>query len=274
MSLPAPGWYPDPYQPEWRRYFDGRRWTGDVAVPRPIPPPPRPTLPFAVAVGAVLSIAIPLAISRVLLRHLAEYQWPIVIYLVIAAALAYVPPLVFWAYASQRWGSGYRRLDVGLLVTWKDLGWGPVTWLACLGAEIVMAVVVKLTGVPFQSNTESLHDLHDRRGYVVAMLLLAVLIAPIAEEIIFRGLVLRGLQSRMGPVAAIAVQGVLFGMAHISPERGVRNIGLVMVLSGVGVVLGTSAYLLRRLGPTMIAHAIINGIAMAIVLSGWSPSGG
>jgi membrane protease YdiL (CAAX protease family) len=78
----------------------------------------------------------------------------------------------------------------------------------------------------------------------------------------------------MGPVAAIAVQGVLFGMAHISPERGVRNIGLVMVLSGVGVVLGTSAYLLRRLGPTMIAHAIINGIAMAIVLSGWSPSGG
>jgi membrane protease YdiL (CAAX protease family) len=273
MSTPAPGWYPDPYQPEWRRYWDGGRWTGDLAVPRVVPPPPRPKLPFVVAVGAIASIAIPLAISRVLLRNLAQYEWPIVVYLVIAAVLAYVPPLIFWVYASGRWGSGHRRLDVGLLVKWKDLGWGPVTWLACLGAEVVMAVVVKIAHVPFQSNTESLHDLHDRRGYVVAMLLLAVLIAPIVEEIIFRGLVLRGLQSRMGPVAAIAVQGVLFGMAHISPERGMRNIGLVMVLSSVGMVLGASAYLLRRLGPTMIAHAIMNGIAMAIVLSGWSPAG-
>ncbi|MEI8239197.1 MAG: CPBP family glutamic-type intramembrane protease [Actinomycetota bacterium] len=273
MSTPTPGWYPDPYQPEWRRYWDGRRWTGDVAVPQTVPPPPRPTLPFPVAIGAIVAIAIPLTISRVLLRHLAQYEWPVVVYLVIATVLAYVPPLIFWVYASQRWGSGFRRLDVGLLVKWKDLGWGPVTWLACFGAEVAMAVVVKVTHVPFQNNTESLRDLHDRRGYVVAMLLLAVLIAPIVEEIIFRGLVLRGLQSRMGPVAAIVLQGVLFGMAHISPERGMRNVGLVMVLSAVGVVLGTSAYLLRRLGPTMIAHAIMNGIAMAIVLSGWTPAG-
>jgi hypothetical protein len=29
--------------------------------------------------------------------------------------------------------------------------------------------------------------------------------------------------------------------------------------------------LLRRLAPTIIAHAILNGIAMAIALSGWFP---
>jgi hypothetical protein len=34
-------------------------------------------------------------------------------------------------------------------------------------------------------------------------------------------------------------------------------------------VLGGAAFLIRRIGPTMIAHAILNGIAMALALSGW-----
>jgi membrane protease YdiL (CAAX protease family) len=72
----------------------------------------------------------------------------------------------------------------------------------------------------------------------------------------------------MGPVLAIAVQGVLFGFAHSDPARGAGNIGLSLVLSAVGVALGTSAYLLRRIGPTVIAHAIFNGVVLIIVLSG------
>ena len=50
------------------------------------------------------------------------------------------------------------------------------------------------------------------------------------------------------------------------------NIGLIMVLSSVGSVLGGAAFLVRRLAPTMIAHTILNGVAMAIALSGWSPN--
>jgi hypothetical protein len=42
----------------------------------------------------------------------------------------------------------------------------------------------------------------------------------------------------------------------------------LVVLSGIGVVLGTSAYLFRRLGPAVFAHAILNGIALALALSG------
>ena len=40
------------------------------------------------------------------------------------------------------------------------------------------------------------------------------------------------------------------------------------MLSAVGGALGTSAYLLRRIGPTVIAHAIFNGVVLAILLSG------
>ncbi|MBK5331205.1 MAG: CPBP family intramembrane metalloprotease, partial [Ilumatobacteraceae bacterium] len=148
-------------------------------------------------------------------------------------------------------------------------GWGPVTWAACLVAEIVAGVIVVTTKIPFTSNVKKVSDFHVDRGYVVSLLVLAVVAAPICEEIIFRGVVMRGLLSRNGAVVAIGLQGILFGLAHFDPVRGTGNIGLILVLSSVGCVLGGAAFLIRRLAPTMIAHAILNAIAMAIALSGW-----
>jgi membrane protease YdiL (CAAX protease family) len=106
----------------------------------------------------------------------------------------------------------------------------------------------------------------------VSLLVLAVVAAPIAEEIVFRGVVLRGLLSRTRAAVAVGLQGILFGLAHFDPIRGTGNIGLILVLSSVGCVLGGAAFLLRRIAPTMIAHAILNGVAMAIALSGWAPN--
>ena len=272
-----PGWYPDPAQPQLQRYWDGQQWTGHLAQPAAaaspsVPPrPPFPTLPFAVAVGALLSLAVPLVASRWILRPFADHDWPIVAYVAIAGLVAYGPPVVFWWYASRRWGTGHPATDVGLAVRRVDLGWGPLTWLACFAGQAVVAIVVVALDIPFQSNTESIRELRDDRGFVIAMLVLSVIAAPIVEEVVFRGLVLRGLLSRWPVAVAVGAQGVLFGLAHLSPERGMRNIGLVLILSTVGIVLGGSAYLVRRLAPTVIAHALINGIAMAVVLSGWSP---
>jgi membrane protease YdiL (CAAX protease family) len=67
--------------------------------------------------------------------------------------------------------------------------------------------------------------------------------------------------------AAVATQGVLFGSAHVDPDRGMGNIGLVLILSAVGVVLGGSALLVRRLAPTMISHAMTNTLAVVLTLT-------
>jgi hypothetical protein len=72
----------------------------------------------------------------------------------------------------------------------------------------------------------------------------------------------------MPAVVAILLQGVLFGVAHVDPVRGAGNAGLAIILTGVGIAFGGAAYLLRRIGPTVVAHAIFNGIVMAIVLTG------
>ena len=96
----------------------------------------------------------------------------------------------------------------------------------------------------------------------------AVIAAPIVEEMVFRGVVLRGLRSRMSAVLAVAVQGLLFGAAHIDPVRGAGNVGLVVVLSGVGVAFGIASQLLRRIGPSIVAHALFNAAVLVLVLTG------
>jgi membrane protease YdiL (CAAX protease family) len=257
-----------------QRYWDGEAWTDRLAAPAATapPPPPFPTLPFPVAVGALLSMAVPLVASRWILQPFADHDWPIVAYVLVAGVVAYGPPVAFWWFASRRWGHGRPTLDVGLMMRRVDLGWGPLTWLACFLGQALMAIIIVVFDIPFQSNTESVRALRDDRGFVIAMLVLSVVAAPLVEEIVFRGMVLRGFLSRWPVAVAVGAQGVLFGLAHLSPERGMRNIGLVLILSTVGVVLGGSAYLVRRLAPTIIAHALINGIAMAVLLSGWSPA--
>lgn len=105
MSLQPPGWFPDPWQPAGLRYWDGTQWTPNAAMP---PKQPHPTLPFQVAVGALLSMALPLVASRFVLRGLVGQRWPIAVYVVLVAVIAYGPPLVFWRVASAM---GHRQRE-------------------------------------------------------------------------------------------------------------------------------------------------------------------
>jgi membrane protease YdiL (CAAX protease family) len=97
----------------------------------------------------------------------------------------------------------------------------------------------------------------------------SVVFAPVIEEPIFRGAVMRGLLSRTHATVAITIQGVLFGAVHFDPDYGKEGIGLVIALSVAGIGLGTACYLMRRLGPVIIAHAVLNSVAMMVVISRW-----
>ncbi len=280
-SLPPPttapaGWYPDPYTGGFR-YFDGRAWVG-APVPvvpgvAPTMPPlqqrePHPTLPLRAAIGALVVLTASLVAGKVVLDLVVDEDWPLAVYIALAAVVSYGPSL-WWAWrVRRRDGDGSWRA-LGWRPRWSDLGWGPLTWLTAVLCQAMMAAVILALDIPFTSNIEDGELTGDDRTYVVALLVAAVVVAPLVEELIFRGIVLRGFIGRMPLAVALVLQGVLFGAAHVDPSRGIGNVGLVMVLSTVGVVLGGSAYLFRRLGPPMLAHAILNGVALTLVLSGW-----
>jgi hypothetical protein len=226
-----------------------------------------PQLPLTVALGALAILAASLVVGKIVVEAIADRGWPLVSLIVVSAFISYGPSVAWLFYVRRRWGSG-RFGAVGWRFRWIDLGWGPVAWLSAIGVEIALALVVLTLDVPLTSNVDAISDFEADRAYLIATAVAAVIAAPVVEELVFRGLVMRGFLSKMGPVLAIGLQGILFGAAHFDPVRGTGNAGLVIVLSGVGVVLGGAAYLTRRLGPSVIAHAIFNGIVVLILVTG------
>jgi uncharacterized protein len=248
------------------RWWDGTMWSAHVARPSAdLVNMPHPTLPFRDAWIGLVLLVVPLLSGRWVLGSLADLDVPLAVYLVVGVLVSYGPAMAWCLVVGRRPGGD----GLGLAPRWSDAGWGPLTWLACVGAQIAVGVIVLLTDVPISSNTGGIAEQRDRTALIVSIVVLVVVVAPLAEEILFRGLILRGLLERWRPALAVVVQGVVFGAVHVQPAFGLGNIGLVLVLSSVGVVLGGAAYLLRRIVPSIIAHAIINGIAVTVALSGW-----
>ena len=172
---------------------------------------------------------------------MAERGWPLLVLAAIGIVVGYGPSVWWCWFASRRWGSGHLAHDVGLRFSWSDAGWGPPL-VDAFGCELAVLLVVQLAGIPLVGNTEGIGNVDADRAYVIALLLTAVVATPFVEELVFRGLMLRGLLSRIAVVPAVAVQALLFGVAHIDPVRGSGNIGLALVLGAVGVALGGATY--------------------------------
>ena len=227
-----------------------------------------PTLPLVAAAGAIGVLSGSLIVSKYVLDWTVGFGWPVAVYVAVLAVVGYGPSLWWCSHASRRWGTGDLGVDIGLNPRLADLGWGPVIWLAAIGAQIAVAAVILALGIPLVGNTEGIEGISADRTYVLSLVITAVIAAPVVEEMVFRGVVMRGLRSRLPITVVVVVQGLLFGAAHIDPVRGIGNIGLVLVLAGVGVTFGAATALLGRIGPSMVAHALFNGAVLLVVLTG------
>lgn len=91
-------------------------------------------------------------------------------------------------------------------------------------------------------------------GLVIAAVLV-VLVGPLVEEAVFRGVVLQGLESKLGAPAAIAVQAVIFAALH-------RSAWLFVPMMVLGAALGWLAHATRRLALPVAVHASYNAITV------------
>jgi uncharacterized protein len=99
----------------------------------------------------------------------------------------------------------------------------------------------------------------DPVGVVLLVLIVAVL-APIIEELFFRGLLLRAVERRSGPTWALWVSSVIFGAVHLQALQ-------FPALTLIGLVLGWMTLRTGRLGPAIWAHIAFNSVATALLLA-------
>lgn len=156
---------------------------------------------------------------------------------------------------------GARTLGLGpcpLRAVLAGAAWGVVA----LGVSLAgFGLTVLLIGPPPESEQaveRVLRQLHGDLG-AVGLLAVAALLPGVVEELLFRGVVLRGLRCRLGPAAAIIITALLFAALHLSPWRFLPQ--LLM-----GCLMGWLALRHHSVWPAVAAHAVHNGLVLAAML--------
>lgn len=166
-----------------------------------------------------------------------------------------------------------RLWEVGLsrLPSWTDIGLALLAALVyfILTASVLSAVEALIPGFNANEKQEiGFASLGTRIEYVLAFLTLVV-IAPIAEEAIFRGYLFGKLRRTTNFIVTALMVSLLFGFVHGQWNVGIDTFVLSLVLCGLREVTGS-------IWAGILLHMIKNGIAFYFLFinTGMLGSGG
>lgn len=201
----------------------------------------------------VYGLAGPAKGTRLLVGALASAAVVVVGYLLFIA-----PPLAIASARRIRWRDafGLRRFRPG-----RALRLVAAVVVGGLVATIGFGLVLQRFGLTPPNNTVRLVQGFGTGG--VAMVLGFVLVgflAPLAEEIAFRGVIFASFERAWGVGAAAAMSGLLFGIVHLQLLE-VVPLGLIGV--GLALVFARS----RSLWVPVLAHGAYNVVVLALAFS-------
>lgn len=157
--------------------------------------------------------------------------------------------------------SASRRAALGPGFEASDLAGLPV------GAALLVGGSLALTGVSElfldgRRPTQEVVELASEVGGVdVALVVVwAGLLGPLAEELAFRGVLLRALLARRGPTFAITVSSAAFAGLHLLDPQAWMVVPLLFAL---GVVMARQAVATGRLARPFLTHAGFNLVSVA-----------
>lgn len=150
------------------------------------------------------------------------------------------------------------KKDIGLhrLPLWSDMPWA----LAGLVAYFILTTLVAafaMYALPFvdysQTQDTGFSHLANQAEFIVAFISLVV-IAPVAEEVLFRGYLLGKLRRQLPDWLAAVITSVLFGIVHFQWNVSLDVFALSLVLCTLRINSGS-------LWSPIMLHMLKNGIA-------------
>ena len=134
---------------------------------------------------------------------------------------------------------------------------GPVLLATMGNAALVngaQALLLSVFPVPesFAKYSEGVFDIINHPWLTILLIAVA---APLTEELVFRGLILRGLLRRISPAKAIWLSAGLFSAMHMNPWQ-------IPVSLSLGLLTGWIFYRTRSVWLCVFAHAINNMLSI------------
>lgn len=137
---------------------------------------------------------------------------------------------------------------------------------AVLNGLVVVVVILPLRAILPEGSEAVAAASRDVTGMAlhaaVAVLAFALVVAPVVEEFVFRGVLYRGVRDGHGTAAGAAVSAIAFGAIHWVPFA--EPAGTVMAASTAAMGVGLAILYERRrtlLAP-VVAHAAFNAVGL------------
>lgn len=188
--------------------------------------------------------------------YLADPFWYPVLQVAVNDLSCYIPPAVLFALLLGKLPKAEAPVPVDHLDPWEflqalvfSLGVGYFLLLLCNVA--VMAVEQNL-GV---ESTDIIGNFESKLPLWLTVLSFVV-IAPVCEELLFRGLLLRQLRG-LGDTSAVVLSGLAFGLFHLN----FLQMGYAVLL---GMVFGAVVLLTGSIWDTILLHMCINGLSLVM----------
>ena len=140
----------------------------------------------------------------------------------------------------------------------KDLARLVLSYLVIFATNLLGSLLLRLTNEVTTSNQSILNGLVQNSSLISTFFLL-VLIAPICEEILCRGIIPKKIFRGKEKLGFI-VGAIVFALLHMP-----TNLPSVIIYGGMSTVLTWTAYKTERLEMSILLHMILNGIAFCLL---------
>lgn len=213
-------------------------------------------LAFLAGAGVGLALVVITAVAMAVLQVELSVagQTALFTFMVYASTFAAV-----WYFALKRHRAPWDAIGM------RNPGWGPLLVMIPLALllMIVNLLILSLISVLMGEFTNPQREAFAPGGVMTnedfAFLFVTVAVmAPIAEEVFFRGMFYRYLRKRFRVAAAAVVSAILFAAAHATPI-----LLAPMIVLGIALALVVERY--ESLYPAILLHALNNGIAISAI---------
>ena len=222
---------------------------------------------LAIAGFVLLSLLIStgLAISGVDIRRLQKSPHEVILLNILIQVildlglLAYLAVQMRARFRSPFWRTiGWRKLETGRFPR-------AAIYFGLILAGFFLSIIVSLGSALFPPNKDlPIEVLFQDRNTTLLFMLIAVFLAPVVEETIFRGYIYPVIGRSFGMVWGIVATGTLFGLLHAEQLWG--GWGQIALLVFVGIVLTFARAFSRSVLTGFVIHTSYNSVQVIGVL--------